>query len=98
MVVNNLFTKQDQRMLSKNLLFAIEELEGSTSGHSIMKLVLPKMYERRCRGVAEIQNVNKSQNDVIGRPSSIFIRDLFIELRGQILQKSRVDVIKMILF
>ena len=58
----------------------------------------PKMIERRCRGVAEIQNVNKSQNDVIGRPSSIFIRDLFIELRGQILQKSRVDVIKMILF
>ena len=56
------------------------------------------MYERRCRGVAEIQNVNKSQNDVIGRPFSIFIRDLFIELKGQKLQKSRVDVIKMILF
>ena len=30
-------------MLSKNLLFAIEELEGSTSGHSIMKLVLPNI-------------------------------------------------------
>ena len=52
----------------------------------------------RCRGVAKIRKVNKSQNDVIGRPLGIFIRDLFIELKGQKLQESRVDAIKMILF
>ena len=48
--------------------------------------------------MAKIRKVNKSQNDVIGRPLGIFIRDLFIELKGQKLQESRVDAIKMILF
>ena len=56
---------------------------------------LVKMSERRCRGVAKNQNVNKSQNDIIGRRSSIFIRGFLIEFKGQKL-KERVDIIKLI--
>ena len=48
--------------------------------------------------MAKIRKVNKRQNDVIGRPPSIFIRDLFIEFKGQKLQLRRAHVIKLILF
>ena len=47
--------------------------------------------------MAKIRKVNKRQNDVIGRPPSIFIRDLFIEFKGQKHQLRRAHVIKLIL-